>query len=57
MSAPRSESAWRNSFDVDDVRAQVSTLYWEPTAKNENALKFFDTFAKTVVRYADHVRK
>lgn len=48
---------WRKSYDVDDARAQVSTIYWEPTAKNENALKFFDVFAKTVVNYSDHIRK
>lgn len=55
--ARASEGPWRRSYDVDDSRAQVATIYWEPTAKNENALKFFDVFAKTVVRYSDHIRE
>ena len=48
---------WRKSYDVNDERAQVSTIYWEPTAKNENALKFFDAFARSVVGYSDHIRE
>ena len=51
------QGLWRKSYDVDDARAQVATIYWEPTAKNENALKFFDAFAKTVVRYSSHIRQ
>ncbi len=50
-------ATWRRSYDVDDPRAQVSTIYWEPTARNENALRFFDVFARTVVRYSDHIRE
>jgi hypothetical protein len=55
--APKEGGPWRNSYDVDDARAQVATIFWEKTAKNENALKFFDVFAKTVVRYSSHIRK
>lgn len=51
------ETAWRRSYDVEDARAQVATIYWEPTAKNENALNFFDVFTKTVVHYSDHIRR
>ncbi|EIZ77750.1 replication protein A [Novosphingobium sp. Rr 2-17] len=47
---------WRKSYDVEDVRAQVFQIHWEKTDKNENALKFFDVFAKTVVSYSDHIR-
>ncbi|MFC4256660.1 helix-turn-helix domain-containing protein [Altererythrobacter xixiisoli] len=50
-------ATWRKSYDVDDPRAQVSAIHWEPSAKNENALKFFDVFTRTVVRYSDHIRE
>lgn len=50
-------SAWRRSYDVDDRRAQVSTIYWEPTARNENLFRFRDVFGATVVSYSDHIRK
>lgn len=50
-------ATWRRSYDVEDPRAQVSTIFWEPTPNNANALRFFDTFAKTVTRYAGHVRE
>jgi hypothetical protein len=57
MTAPRvSDSAWRRSYDVDDKRAQVSQIYWDTSARNENALRFFDVFARTVTNYADHIR-
>ncbi len=56
-SSPDRSATWRRSYDVDDVRAQVATTYWETSPKNENALKFFDVFAKTVVRYAGHIRE
>lgn len=51
------EKAWRRSYDVDDARAQVSTVYWEPTARNENMFRFRDVYRDTVVAYADHIRK
>ena len=51
------EATWRRSYDIQDPRAQVSTIYWERTIKNENALRFFDTFSKTVTRYASHIRE
>lgn len=52
-----SDSAWRRSYDVDDKRAQVSQIYWDTSARNENALRFFDVFAQTVTNYADHIRE
>ena len=51
------ESTWRRSYDVDDARAQVSTIYWEPTANNANMFRFRDAYRDTVLAYADHVRK
>lgn len=54
---PSTSPTWRRSYDVEDPRAQVSTIYWEPTDRNENALKFFDAFKDTVWDYSDHVRK
>ena len=58
MSGLRKEQGtWRNSYDIDDARAQVATIYWEKTANNADALRFFDTFTKTVARYSSHIRK
>lgn len=58
MSAAENRNGlWRRSFDVDDARAQVSTIYWEPTANNANMFKFRDVYRDTVLAYADHVRK
>ncbi len=58
MSArPISGSAWRRSYDVNDERAQVSTIYWEPTANNANMFCFRDTYRDTVLAYSDHMRK
>lgn len=48
---------WRKSYDVDDVRARVSTIYWDTTPKNENYLQFRDVFAKTVRKYSSHIRE
>ncbi|MYL96449.1 helix-turn-helix domain-containing protein [Novosphingobium sp. FGD1] len=48
---------WRRSYDVDDARAQVSTIYWEPTPKKENFHRFTDVYRDTVEAYADHVRE
>lgn len=52
-----SDKAWRRSFDVNDSRAQVSTVYWEPTPKNENMFRFQDVYRDTVLAYAGHVRE
>lgn len=58
MTGARKEAAtWRNSYDAADPRAQVSSIYWDATPKNENALRFFDTFTKTVARYSAHMRE
>lgn len=51
------ETAWRRSYDMDDKRAQVSQTYWDVSANNENALRFFEAFAKTVTSYSAHIRK
>lgn len=51
------ESAWRRSYDIDDARAQVSTIYWQPTERNENYFRFRDVYRDTVLAYSDHVRK
>ena len=57
MSAARiSNAAWRRSYDIEDPRAQVSTIYWEKTDRNENAFKFFDVIRKAMWNYSDHVR-
>ncbi|MCJ2187702.1 helix-turn-helix domain-containing protein [Novosphingobium beihaiensis] len=50
-------SVWRRSYDVDDDRAQVSQIHWEPTARNENMFRFRDVLRDTVVSYSDHIRK
>lgn len=47
---------WRNSYDTEDARAQVSTIYWEQTPNNADALKFFDAFTNAVVRYSVELR-
>lgn len=52
-----SDSAWRRSYDVEDRRAQVATVYWEPSAKKENFHRFTDVYRDTVEAYADHVRE
>jgi hypothetical protein len=52
-----SGAAWRRSYDIEDPRAQVSRIHWEASARNENALKFFDVFKSTVWDYSDHIRK
>lgn len=49
--------AWRNSYDVDDARAQVATVHWDQSPNNGHALKFFDAFASAVVRYSLHIRE
>ena len=48
---------WRNSYDVEDSRAQVATVHWDQSPNNSNALKFFDAFANAVVRYSLHIRQ
>jgi AraC-like DNA-binding protein len=53
----QSQGLWRRSYDVDDARAQVSQVYWETTPKNENYLNFAEVFAKTVKRFAVHIRE
>lgn len=52
-----SQGLWRRSYDVNDARAQVSQVFWETTNKNENYLNFAEVFAKTVKRYAIHIRE
>lgn len=52
-----SDSAWRRSYDVEDRRAQVSTVYWEPSPKKQNFHRFTDAYRDTVEAYADHVRE
>ncbi|CCA92528.1 helix-turn-helix domain-containing protein [Novosphingobium sp. PP1Y] len=51
------DAAWRRSYDIDDPRAQVSTIYWQASERNENAFKFFDVIRKAIWQYADHIRK
>lgn len=41
----RERGTWRNSYDVEDARAQVATIHWDRTPNNPDALKFFDAFA------------
>jgi hypothetical protein len=52
-----SKGPWRKSYDVDDVRARVSTIYWDTSPKNENYLQFRDVFANTVRKYSSHIRE
>jgi DNA-binding transcriptional ArsR family regulator len=51
------ESAWRRSYDIDDSRAQVSTIYWQVSDRNEHALRFFDVVRKAIWQFSDHVRR
>jgi hypothetical protein len=48
---------WRRSYDVDDARAQVSTIYWEPSPKKVNFHRFQDVYRDTIEAYSDHVRE
>lgn len=51
------DAAWRRSFDVDAPQAQVSTIHWPESPKNEHALKFFDTLKEAAWRYSGHIRE
>lgn len=55
--ARSSDSAWRRSYDIDAPQAQVSATHWSDSPKNENALKFFDTFRDAAWQYSSHVRE
>lgn len=48
---------WRNSYDVEDSKAQVATIHWDRSPNNGNALKFFDAFTNAVVGYSLHIRE
>src|SRR5690606_39202310 len=51
------DRAWRRSYDVGDAKAQVSTIWWERTERNESFFRFRDVYRDTVLAYSDHVRK
>lgn len=57
MTAARKlDPTWRNSYDINDPRAQVSTVHWEVTADKRDAFAFFDVFKKSVWDYSAHIR-
>ena len=51
------EGMWRKSYDVEDRRAQVSTIYWDVVPDNKNALRFFDTFERAIAQYSSMRRE
>lgn len=53
----QSQGMWRKSFDVDDKRAQVSTIYWDVTPDNKNALRFFDWLERAIAQFASMKRE
>lgn len=57
MSARTSDAAWRRSYDIDDLRAQVATRCWTESAKHANFFKFRDVYRDTILEYAAHIRK
>lgn len=48
---------WRRSYDIDDVRAQVSTVCWTASEKNANFFRFRDVYRDTVAAYSQHIRE
>ncbi|ARU15906.1 helix-turn-helix domain-containing protein [Croceicoccus marinus] len=50
-------AAWRKSYDINDPRAQVSTVHWKPSDTNKDAFKFFDVIKKAIWSYSDHIRE
>jgi hypothetical protein len=57
MAARNCNAVWRKSYDVHDPRAQVSTVHWKVSEKNEDAFKFFDAIRKAIWSYSDHIRE
>lgn len=55
--AERTGYAWRRSYDVDDVRAKVSTIYWDAAAGIGAMLNFRDHLQETFEAYANHTRE
>lgn len=51
------EGMWRKSYDVDDRRAQVSTIHWEVVPDNKNALRFFDHWERAIAQYSSMLRQ
>jgi hypothetical protein len=47
---------WRKSVDVDDTKAQVATIYWDPENKPD-AFKFVDEIIAASWKYSDHIRE
>lgn len=55
--AERTGYAWRRSFDADDARAKVGTIFWDKAAGIAGLLKFRDVFQQTAEAYAAEKRE